>query len=347
MVLTWFGNTVRYVSYSGTYMDGVLLYEIQIHYEGMQEDGRGHEYHTAVTAQCYIEQHKWMELFPPTDHITDEAMVAAVSLYGWCANSEIPSYDITGKFPNVHIQREKKQGTAAGTSVDDETASKINKVLSKCSDALLNAINNHAPMTPSPYARIQNRISSVYGNNQGGQVPLVNPNPTQRVIDRWSAAVNRAQGRWTDVISSTRRNVDQSGLDIDEEIKKILGTMKCAACDNSLSHPHNMQPFLGNDEMKNYIKFCNETQQAPTLFCCSCYEIAEKYPRITDAYRTMINVTYKLGEAMKGVEKQIQSTMDAEAELTEWSAELKKKEDALAARETLIVDLLKRAGIEK
>ena len=89
------------------------------------------------------------------------------------------------------------------------------------------------------------------------------------------------------------------------EIERLFD-MNCIMCNGKIDQPNNIIKHLGIDQTVKYLKFCDDSNSIPNLYCCGCYATVEKTPNWQKAMDDMIANAIKYGELKKQYEDKLQ-----------------------------------------
>lgn len=116
-----------------------------------------------------------------------------------------------------------------------------------------------------------------------------------------------------------------------QRIKDANPDMSCVCCNGKIHEPQNIVKLLGAEESERYLEFCKKNGQLPELYCCSCYELVEREPRLLSQYKMMFD-QYKyfsaercrLAESEKRLEEEQQKVRLQKIKLVNDEIELRK-----------------------
>lgn len=64
--------------------------------------------------------------------------------------------------------------------------------------------------------------------------------------------------------------------------------LECFECGDAISHPQNIENYLGAGECQKYVDYCKEIGEKPHIYCCACFDPMQADPSTQNRYRSML-----------------------------------------------------------
>jgi hypothetical protein len=77
---------------------------------------------------------------------------------------------------------------------------------------------------------------------------------------------------------------------------------KCTNC-NCVVSLHYMISEFSTKDLIDYIKYCEENEIKPMLYCCTCFEVATKSSAFLNQYRNMLGYTMMINKKLDDLEE--------------------------------------------
>jgi len=99
------------------------------------------------------------------------------------------------------------------------------------------------------------------------------------------------------------------------KLKQHYPDLDCACCEKKITHPQNVDQYLGDDETIKYLDACKKLGQKPQIFCCSCLPMIQNNPTIMNHWTAIKNQSSMFGDKLAALEAKEQELIKREKEL--------------------------------